>query len=116
MRRIPKNQQIQLIPKKNLTWSFIGLFQAYLLITVRRLLLCSVRGIFNMIDLFYIFLASRNTKTLFDSNFWLGMYVPHILRLNAFFSLQKKFQHTKVFHISRILWFFKNYNFEIIIL
>ena len=39
----------------------------------------NVLDFFDMGDLFQIFVVSRNTEILTESNYWLGMYVPYIL-------------------------------------
>ena len=54
--------------------TFIRLLIAHLF----ELLLRKMNGLnlFNMDDIFHIFITSRNTEILIDSNYWLGMYVP----------------------------------------
>ena len=46
------------------------------------LFLCEINDIdiSNMVDFFQTFVASRNPKTLINSNYFLGMYVPCIFK------------------------------------
>ena len=39
-----------------------------------------VRDFFDMGDFFQFFVISQNTEILFESNYWLGIYVPYIFK------------------------------------
>ena len=51
-------------------------------INFSALLLCKVNVLdfFDTGDFFQIFVISRNTEILIEWNYWLGMYVPNILK------------------------------------
>ena len=42
-----------------------------------------------MDDFFQIFVISRNTEMPIESNYWLGMYVVYILKINVFLFYEK---------------------------
>ena len=61
-------------------WAII--FFTNLLSNFLALLLCKMKvlGIFNKVDFFQIFFILPSTEILIESNFWLGMYAPYILK------------------------------------
>ena len=69
--------------KDYVPWLFIIQLFFYLFVNNFSVLLLwkiNVFDIFDMSDLFQIFVISRSAEILIESNFWLGMYVPYILK------------------------------------
>ena len=102
----------------NLIIYYNNYFLYQLISNFAALLLCKMNffGFFDIGDFFQIFVTSRNTKILMETNYWLGMYVPYILNVRKEILWEfgdqwnKNRQNSTKFYISRTLILHNNNN------
>ena len=72
--KLKKNKSPDHLLRNFFLYQILNIFSALLL-------LCKINvlEVFDKGDFFQIFVISRSTKILIESNFWLGIYVPYIL-------------------------------------